>query len=144
MSIRGDIRAYVAGLVGEIAPTFSSRGPAVVGRDTPFIIVYIAREPSETATIGDGGTRTLMRTPEISVEYLCEGTADEIENMLDEASERIEAAVFADDTLGGLVYDLDLSGVESDVSLVNNSERPVGTLRLNFTAGYSIPARRET
>ena len=132
---RSDIREFVVDALGGVdATVYNGRGPAVAGNKLPFIVVYIRDERVETVTLSGAQ----QRTAELIVEYIGEGSSDEIEDLVDETAEDIPTILTLNPTMSGLVQGTFLTSTELSVLLdgETKSAKPTGMAQLKFNVHY--------
>lgn len=100
----------------------------------PAISVYSLSESVDPES-AKSAPRELKRSLTLAIEAAVIATESmNLDDALDEISLEIEIALHRDDSLGGKVSDLVLSGTELDV--VGDGENPVGVARLSYSATY--------
>jgi minor tail protein U len=98
--------------------------------ELPAILVYTIDESAEPR---DANGRQYRRTLKITVEAKCEATTS-VDDELDALAVEIEAAINANTSLGGLVYDL--TYLNTDLSLTSDTDILRGTATITYEAKY--------
>ena len=110
---------------------FGSRSRKLWTGDLPAILVYTRTEDSKAPQLS---SPLLQRTLKIGIE--ARATAgDDLEDVLDSLAEGIESAVAADETFG-LEFVSSASLVETGVDLNEETQRPIGGIRLTYEVRY--------
>jgi len=99
----------------------------------PYCNVFSDSEESEIRDIASQGSRILLRNLTLSVEVYDTGTADDIDDKLDQYASDIEK-VLGNSTLNKLAYDVSLSS--TDFSFDAESETPTGVITLFWSVQY--------
>lgn len=139
MSARTDIRNAIGNALtisGVISPSNLLRGRdrTIASTSFPACAVYAVNEDVEIRTLAPN-YREQYRTLEVSVDYFTAVTGTTIlDDLLDNGSSSVEAAVLADVTLGGNCRDLHLTRVQYVIE--PDEERQWGVARHTFQAIY--------
>jgi hypothetical protein len=116
-------------------------GPNVfTSRAKPVLEILQKRESvlsvytSDEASTRTADAQLVERTLTISIEGMA-GGGDDLDDTLDEMASAVEAAIFADPDLGGLLSsDMELTATTSEISARGNMQ--VGAFRMDFDCGY--------
>ena len=132
--IRSAIITQVTGLTTTGTNVFEHRVYPLAEDDLPAIVVSTTSEGSSMATIGGMGTvASLQRNLAISVEGYVKATSD-VAQTLDTIAEEIEIALGDDETLGGLVESIELSG--TTIEITAEGDQPVGVVKMDYDVVY--------
>lgn len=132
--IRSAIITQVTGLTTTSLNVFEHRVYPLAEDDLPAIVVSTTSEGSSMATIGGMGTvASLQRNLAISVEGYVKATSD-VAQTLDTIAEEIEVALGDDETLGGLVESIELSG--TTIEITAEGDQPVGVVKMDYDVVY--------
>lgn len=132
--IRSAIITQVTGLTTTGTNVFEHRVYPLAEDDLPAIVVSTTSEGSSMATIGGMGTvASLQRNLAISVEGYVKATSD-VAQTLDTIAEEIEVALGDDETLGGLVESIELSG--TTIEITAEGDQPVGVVKMDYDVVY--------
>lgn len=132
--IRSAIITQVTGLTTTGINVFEHRVYPLAEDDLPAIVVSTTSEGSSMATIGGMGTvASLQRNLAISVEGYVKATSD-VAQTLDTIAEEIEVALGDDETLGGLVESIELSG--TTIEITAEGDQPVGVVKMDYDVVY--------
>lgn len=132
--IRSAIITQVTGLTTTALNVFEHRVYPLAEDDLPAIVVSTTSEGSSIATIGGMGTvASLQRNLAISVEGYVKATSD-VAQTLDTIAEEIEVALGDDETLGGLVESIELSG--TTIEITAEGDQPVGVVKMDYDVVY--------
>ena len=101
----------------------------------PALSIYTTADVAEDEQQVIGNAQ--MRTLTTHVEGRVKSTTN-LDGTLDDMETEIIAAIYADRTLGGLVKDIVYR--DTEIELSGESDKPVGMIRLTFTAWYRIDA----
>lgn len=107
----------------------------------PHLLVYARQEQSASATM-KGPERKLLRRLNLVVEGVDSATTD-TDALVDQIAAEVEAALAADNTLGGLAKDLELASTEI-VTSGDDAERRLVVIRLTFVVTYLTAANDPT
>jgi hypothetical protein len=130
-SIRGNIETTLTGLTTTGSNVFASRVYPIQSAKMPGLCIYTSSESIEAQTLAP--PRGLIRTLEVSVEaYVESSTPDDI---LDDISAEVEAAMSADLTRGGYAKDTKLTAFEAEFG--GDVEKPVVVGRMTYEILYS-------
>jgi hypothetical protein len=99
----------------------------------PFCNVFAEGEESELRAMGAQGSRILLRTVILATEVYDIGTADDIDDTLDQYAVDIEK-VLGNSTLNDLAYDISLAS--TDFSFDADSDNPTGVITLFWSVQY--------
>lgn len=139
MSARTNIRNAIGNAItgASVVPTANllrGRDRTIASTSFPACAVYAVNEDVEIRTLAPN-YREQYRTLEVSVDYFTAVTGTTIlDDLLDNASSAVEAAVLADVTLGGNCRDLHLTRVQYVIE--PDEERQWGVARHTFQAIY--------
>lgn len=115
---------------------FTSRARPVLEilqRQQMVLSVYTSDENSEPSP----DSYNLVRTLTVSIEGMA-GGGDDLDDVLDNLAEQVEAAIDADDTLGTLLTEpMELQSTVSEITARGNQQ--VGAFRMDFEAQYTTP-----
>ena len=132
--IREEIAAILGGLVSvPAANVFVSRAYPVNDESLPCVLIYSARDELMSEASAMSGKRGYLLQTNVEVRVRPVAAADAL---TDTICAEIQAALAADDTLGGLVKDLDL--YSTDIGFDGEAENPTGYARLAYGALYRI------
>lgn len=132
--IRSAIITQVTGLTTTGINVFEHRVYPLAEDDLPAIVVSTTSEGSSMATIGGMGTvASLQRNLAISVEGYVKATSD-VAQTLDTIAEEIEVALGDDETLGGLIESIELSG--TTIEITAEGDQPVGVVKMDYDVVY--------
>ena len=132
--IRSAIITQVTGLTTTGINVFEHRVYPLAEDDLPAIVVSTTSEGASMATIGGMGTvASLQRNLAISVEGYVKATSD-VAQTLDTIAEEIEVALGDDETLGGLVESIELSG--TTIEITAEGDQPVGVVKMDYDVVY--------
>ena len=107
----------------------------------PSLAVYTVRdEPRQEQTLGQLVHRELTLVVEARAKPADGGPT--VDDQLDTICAEVEAALMADQTLGGLVQGTELQ--ETEIELSGELERPVGIARMRWRIVYAIVATDPT
>lgn len=138
MHYRQRIRNAVAARLGDAntiagGNVFTSRARPILEilqKREAVLSVYTADETSARSPDG----YLLERSITVSIEAAA-GGGDDLDDVLDQLAEQVEAAIDADPTLDGLLTDdLELTATTSEISARGNQQ--VGAFRMDFEAKY--------
>ena len=139
MSARTNIRNAIGNAItgAAVVPTANlvrGRDRTLASTSFPACAVYAVTEDVEIRTLAPN-YREQYRTLEVSVDYFTAVTGTTIlDDLLDNGSSSVEAAVLADVTLGGNCRDLHLTRVQYVIE--PDEERQWGVARHTFQAIY--------
>ncbi len=129
--IRDAVVVALTGLAATGTNVFPSRFHRVPQSKIPALLIYTN---DETAVVENmGGVRPQHRDLDVVVEIMAEAVAD-VEDQVDQILAEVEAALFADITLGGLTRDLTLTRIETRFD--GDAEKPLGGAQITVTAEY--------
>lgn len=132
MHIRQQVRNYISAKIREVPElansTFESRIYELTRKDLPAALVFSETEMNEPATKQNkpGIQKRLIET----AVYVFATADNEIENSLDNLSEKVENKIFEDQTLGGLAVQTVLDN--TNLLIGGDPEAPVGASRMSF------------
>lgn len=129
--IRQAVAAQLAGQTAAGARVFRSRMVPLKRVELPAIAIYTPEEEADFET--DSAPRELKRTLQLYIESAADGTGD-VDDVLDDLAEQIEAAMDADDTLDGNASSSVLTRTELDVD--ESTGRTVSVIRLTYAVTY--------
>lgn len=109
---------------------YTNRIRPIFPAECPLILVYTRNEPAE---ISNEAPREYKRTLRVNVEIVALAD-DDLDDTLDAIAEKVEKAIFEDETFGGLASDTVLG--ETDVDIVGEGEKPIGAARITFEISY--------
>ena len=127
--IRDQVKTTLTGLTTTGANVFKFRVYPMAAASLPGLIIFTKEEESEPASQGS----TLLRQLALAVEGYAQATAD-VEDTLDDIAAEVEAAIEADRTLGGLVYNTEL--ISTEFELTGEGKKQVGVITLTFKILY--------
>ena len=132
--IRSAIITQVTGLTTTALNVFEHRVHPLAEDDLPALVVSTTSEGSSMATIGGMGTvASLQCNLAISIEGYVKATSS-VAQTLDTIAEEIEIALGDDETLGGLVESIELSG--TTIEITAEGDQPVGVVKLDYDVVY--------
>ena len=132
MHIRQQVRNYISSKLKEIPElknsVYESRIHELARKDLPAALIFSETEMNEPATRQNkpGIQKRMIET----AVYLFATADDEIENSLDQLSEKVENKVFEDQTLGGIAVQTVLDN--TNLLVGGDSDQPVGASRMSF------------
>jgi hypothetical protein len=129
-----DGRTVAGGRIWTNRPSPLSQGPSALGglRELPAVLVYTR---DERAQVFDESPRRYRRHAELMAECALEVGADTaIDDDLDAFAQQVETAILADDTLGGIANDTQLTG--TTMAIVDAGARLIGAVVLSFQVEY--------
>jgi hypothetical protein len=100
----------------------------------PALLIYVGPERSE---IFDESPRRYRRRAELTVEALAE-VVDNLDDEIDEFCQEVETALLRDDTLGGILNDLRLTG--TNTAKVDTGAKLLGAAIITLEAEYFTEA----
>lgn len=121
---------------------YGNRAAQIFPNELPCILVYTKSEASE---ISIESPREYKRDLVVALELVAQAaTEDALDDVLDAFAEQVEAAIFNDETHGGLVSDTFLGETEMDI--LTEGEKPVGAAKISLTMPYyqQVPAAPAT
>lgn len=138
MHVRQQIRSAIITQVTSLTTTgtnvFEHRVYPLAEDDLPALVVSTSSEGASMATIGGmGSVASLERGLSVSIEGYVKATSD-VAQTLDTIAEEIEVALGDDETLGGLVESIELSGTTIDITA--DGDQPVGVIKLDYEVVY--------
>lgn len=139
--IRGAMVATLTGLATTGSNVFDSRpeGRDWNENDLPGLNILTPTDSIDTDRTNSRG----KEARQIAAIVECRAKGANSASVADQASAEVQAALAADETLGGLAKDLFLS--EAATSLSGEIDRPVAVVRLEVSVGYRIvPTDPET
>lgn len=138
---RQEIRDKVVELLTGIAEVnervFPNRARRLFEEELPAILVYTK---SETGEIGVQAPREYKRTLKLAIEIVAKADED-LDNDLDDIAKEIETRLFRNETLDGLVSDVQYS--DTEIEFEPEAQVPVGAARLTFDVEYWTEAPDE-
>lgn len=122
----------VAALVG--TRVYARRYAELDADDFPLVYLYMTREEVDTITLSPT-TRRRQHTMDISVDYwMKDAPGGNMMDDLDDAADKIDAALNADTTVGSTAADIVLTSV--DHMYDDKEEAPHGCVRLSYSLKY--------
>jgi hypothetical protein len=118
----------------EIVPNgsiYKSRHYALDDAKLPAICVYTESASSALVTIGE---RVLEHTLELRVDVIDKGASGSIFENAEQFAAEIVDAILSDESMGGLVKDITLTSMDTDVG--TQGERAMGMSELRFEVVY--------
>jgi len=119
-SIRESLKTLLTGLTTTGSSIYASRVRPLSSPKLPCLLIYTDAERTSYVTMGL--PRTQERTLNVKVEAYVKANTG-YDNKLDDISAEIEAAVYSDVTLGGLVKDVKVTGFDAQFS--GDGDQPV-------------------
>jgi hypothetical protein len=123
-----------AGTVKTVRPGRAAPAPVATA---PYLLVYARQERSASELLDDD--RCLQRDLVLAVEAVF-ASAEDSDAAGDDIALAVEQSLAADDTLGGLVKDIEL--VRTDLDARAEGETRLGRVRLEFAVQYFTAAGR--
>lgn len=133
------VKAALQSLVDDGVVTSVSAGraaPQPVAR-APYLLIYARAEQSRSTELDD--ERCLQRDLVLAIEAVF-ASAEDSDDKGDDLALAIETAMAADDTLGGLIHDIELARTDLDARA--EGETRLGRVRLEFGVQYFTAAGR--
>lgn len=142
--IRQQVReAMVSVITGQTSAgsrVYSNRVLPTAEAQLPFVSVSVVQDAAVRETIGPLGTT--QRTLEIEAKVYAKATKD-VDDVLDGIASSIEAAVYADDSFGGICRYCQIE--ETTIDFASEAETTIGELTMTFEAQTRVrPADPET
>lgn len=111
---------------------FANRAKPLFVTELPAILVYTK---NETVEIANESPREYRRGLVVSLELVATGANEaSVDDALDDLAEEVEAAIFEEETFGGLVTDTILG--ETEMELLQEGEKPIGAAKIALTMPY--------
>jgi len=130
-SIRNNIQTTLTGLTTTGSNVFTSRVYPIQSAKMPGLCIYTSSESIQVQTLAP--PRGLVRTLEVSVEAYVENT--DPDDVLDDISAEVEAAMATDLTRGGYAKDCRLTSFEAEFA--GDVEKPLVVGRMTYEILYS-------
>lgn len=143
--VREAIRGVLMNRTVAGASVFKTRMTAIRPKEYPVIGIYTPLELIDQDSI-ETAPRVYMCFLTVMIETALDGPtptattpipANPIDDLVDDLAQQIKELLFADRTLGGLVYDLWLVQTENAVNV--DGDVPLGGFRMTLTARYEVP-----
>jgi len=132
--IREQMAIALTGLTTTGTTVYRSR---VYPHDTlPSLACYALHERIDDDMLTQGSKE--VRLLEMMIEGRARAVTD-LDDTLDQIAAEVEAVIYADTTLDGLVKDMRLE--ETTIELSDEAQQPTGLLRLRVSAFYRIDAQ---
>jgi hypothetical protein len=111
---------------------FGSRAAPIYKHELPCILVYTRTEPVK---VSNDSPREYERGLVVQLELVASSENEMLlDDVLDDFAEQVEAAIFEDETHGGLVSDTILG--DTEIELLSEGEKPIGALKVSLTMPY--------
>lgn len=130
--IRDNIKTALTGLATTGSKVYATRVYPLSNGSLPGIVMYTDAEEVEYATVSL--PRTTVRTLAVKVEVYVRGVTG-YDDQLDQICAEIEAALYADVTLNGVVKDTKVTAFDADFA--GDAEQPVATGVLSVEVLYT-------
>lgn len=130
-SIRDALKTRFTGLPTTGSSVYASRVRPLSSPKLPCLLIYTDNEGIDYVTMGL--PRTQQRTLNVKLEAYVKGNAG-YDNQLDDINAEIEAAVYTDITLGGLVKDVRVTGFDAQFS--GDGDQPVAVGQITVQVIY--------
>jgi hypothetical protein len=111
---------------------FPSRAAPIYKQSSRAILVYTKEEPAQVSI---EAPREYERGLVVQLELVASSENEMLlDDVLDDFAEQVEAAIFEDETHGGLVSDTILG--DTEIELLSEGEKPIGDLKVSLTMPY--------
>jgi len=132
--IRDAVQTAMTGLATTGARVFIGRYRSLGRAYDPSLLIYTPQESSRRAI--NGQPPILERVVQVMIEGRVSG-AGEPDNALDDIAKEVEAAMWTNRALGGLVFNTKL--VATDTTTEAEGERQNGGIRLTYEMTFQTP-----
>lgn len=137
--IREALATVVTGLVTTGAHVYQSRVVQLESSELPALLIATNSESIDVLDFVNNPS--LERTLTINVTAVAKAVSN-LDDTLDTIIKEVEVAVSTSNTLGGLVKDVVLTGIEIEMN--SDAEMPTGQAVLTFNANYYTRAQAPT
>lgn len=132
--IRDAAKAALTGLTTTGSRVYTGRSRPLGRAHQPSLLIYTPQETSRRAV--NGHPPILERTVQLMIEGRV-SNANEPDDLLDDIAKEVEAAMWTNRALGGLVFNTRLGATDSVTEA--EGERQIGGIRLTYEVTFQTP-----